>query len=60
LQFGGYISQAGAGTVTQPTSVSGAIRVIIGPIPMVIFILAFVIIGFYPLDRKEYRERTKK
>ncbi|MDR0495774.1 MAG: MFS transporter [Treponema sp.] len=59
LQFGGYISQAGEGTVIQPPSASGAIKVIIGPIPMVIFIAAFAVISFYPLDRKEYRERLK-
>jgi len=58
LALGGYISQAGEGTVVQPPSVFGAIRVIIGPIPIVILVAAIVVMQFYPLDRKEYRERS--
>ena len=56
LEFGGYISQAGEGTAIQPSSVFGAIRVIIGPIPILVLISAIVVIQFYPLDKKEYRE----
>jgi GPH family glycoside/pentoside/hexuronide:cation symporter len=59
LELGGYISQAGGGTVVQPPSVFGAIRTIIGPIPAVVLIAAIVVIQFYPLDKKEYRERSK-
>jgi len=59
LELGGYISQAGGGTVVQPPSVFGAIRVIIGPIPAVVLIAAILVIQFYPLDKKEYRERSK-
>jgi glycoside/pentoside/hexuronide:cation symporter, GPH family len=59
LTLGGYISQAGEGTVLQPPSVFGAIRTIIGPLPMVVLIAAIVVIQFYPLDKKEYRERAK-
>jgi GPH family glycoside/pentoside/hexuronide:cation symporter len=55
LEFGGYVSQAGEAAV-QPPSVFDAIRVIIGPIPVVILIAAIVVVQFYPLDRKEYRE----
>jgi GPH family glycoside/pentoside/hexuronide:cation symporter len=58
LALGGYISQAGEGTVVQPTSVVNAIRVIVGPIPMVVLIAAIIVVNFYPLDRKEYRERA--
>ena len=57
LQFGGYISQAGEGTVEQPSSVVGAIRAIVGPIPMVVLIAAIIVVNFYPLDKKEYREK---
>jgi GPH family glycoside/pentoside/hexuronide:cation symporter len=57
LEFGGYISQAGEGAVVQPASVFGAIRNLIGPIPMVVLIAAIVVMQFYQLDKKEYRER---
>ena len=60
LELGGYISQsAGGGPVVQPPSVFGAIRTIIGPIPMVILVAAIVVIQFYPLDKKEYREKKR-
>jgi GPH family glycoside/pentoside/hexuronide:cation symporter len=55
LDFGGYVSLAGQGAVSQPPSVFGAIRTIIGPIPMVVFLAAISVMMFYPLDRKEYR-----
>jgi glycoside/pentoside/hexuronide:cation symporter, GPH family len=59
LTLGGYISQAGEGTAVQPPSVFNAIRLIIGPLPMVVLIAAIVVIQFYPLDKKEYRDRAK-
>jgi GPH family glycoside/pentoside/hexuronide:cation symporter len=58
LEWGGYISQAGEGTAVQQPTVFGAIRAIIGPIPMVVLVAAILVIQFYPLDKKEYRERT--
>ena len=58
LQLGGYISQAGEAAV-QPPSVFGAIRTIIGPIPMAVLIAAIVVVNFYPLDKKEFRESKK-
>ena len=57
LELGGYISQAGESAAVQPSSVFGAIRTIIGPIPIVILIAAIVVIQFYPLDKKEYRNK---
>jgi GPH family glycoside/pentoside/hexuronide:cation symporter len=54
LQRGGYISHAGEAAL-QPPTVFGAIRAIIGPIPMVILILAIIVVQFYPLDKKEFR-----
>ncbi|MCL2318464.1 MAG: MFS transporter [Treponema sp.] len=59
LSAGGYISTSGGGTV-QPASVSGAIRIIIGPLPMVVLIAGIVVLNFYPLDKKEYREAAAK
>ena len=56
LQGGGYISTAGEGAV-QPETVFNAIRIAIGPIPAVVFIAAIVVIQFYPLDSREYREK---
>jgi GPH family glycoside/pentoside/hexuronide:cation symporter len=60
LELGGYISQSGEGSLTQPPEVFSAIRLIIGPIPMVVLIAAIVVMQFYQLDKKEYRERAAK
>jgi GPH family glycoside/pentoside/hexuronide:cation symporter len=57
LELGGYVSKAGEGTMVQPQTVFNAIRAIIGPIPMAVLIAAIFVLKFYPLDRKEYRER---
>jgi len=43
--------------VVQPPTVFNAIRIIIGPIPIVILIAAIVVVNFYPLDKKEFREK---
>jgi GPH family glycoside/pentoside/hexuronide:cation symporter len=59
LTLGGYISQTAERTAVQPPSVFGAIRTIIGPLPMVVLLAAILVIQFYPLDKKEYRERSK-
>ena len=53
LEWGGYIAQAGGGAAIQPASVFYAIRIVVGPIPMVVLIAAAVVIQFYPLDKKE-------
>ena len=61
LEWGGYISHAGEAEITQPASVFNAIRVIIGPIPIVILIAAIFVVNRYPedamrpIDKKEYR-----
>jgi GPH family glycoside/pentoside/hexuronide:cation symporter len=57
LALGGYVSQTGEGMAVQPPEVFNAIRLIIGPLPMVIFIAAIAVLRLYPLDRKEYREK---
>jgi GPH family glycoside/pentoside/hexuronide:cation symporter len=55
LSLGGYIADAvqSAGSIL-------AIRLIIGPIPVVIFIAAIILIQFYPLDEKTYNELIGK
>jgi GPH family glycoside/pentoside/hexuronide:cation symporter len=51
LSLGGYIAGA-----VQPVRTIKAIRLIIGPLPALIFIGALVLIRFYPLDEKTYKE----
>jgi GPH family glycoside/pentoside/hexuronide:cation symporter len=53
LELGGYVSQAGEGSVVQPPSVFGAIRNLIGPIPMVVLIAAIVVMQFYKDSRRK-------
>jgi GPH family glycoside/pentoside/hexuronide:cation symporter len=49
LNLGGYVAHA-----EQSHSAIMAIRLIIGPIPAVLFIAALVLVNFYPLDEKTY------
>jgi GPH family glycoside/pentoside/hexuronide:cation symporter len=51
LSFGGYIADA-----IQTEGALMAIKVIIGPLPAIIFILAIVLIQFYPLDEDAYKK----
>jgi GPH family glycoside/pentoside/hexuronide:cation symporter len=55
LSAGGYIADA-----VQNESALFAIRLIIGPIPAVIFLVAIIVVQFYPLDEKAYNELVKK
>jgi GPH family glycoside/pentoside/hexuronide:cation symporter len=55
LSLGGYIAEA-----VQSAEAILAIRLLIGPIPAVIFIGAWVVIRFYPLDEKAYQELLAK
>ncbi|MDR2054219.1 MAG: MFS transporter [Treponema sp.] len=55
LQAGGYIADA-----VQSAQALFAIRLIIGPVPALIFIGAAVLMHFYPLDEKACREMTEK
>ena len=55
LAWGAYISHTGEAAVEQPETVFTAIRIIIGPIPALIFIAAIIVVNCYPLDKKEYR-----
>ncbi len=49
LQWGGYAAGA-----VQSESAKNAIRLLVGPIPVVVLIVAIVLIQFYPLDEKAY------
>jgi GPH family glycoside/pentoside/hexuronide:cation symporter len=60
LELGGYIPQAGTSSVIQPPSVFLAIRLIIGPIPVAVLGAAILLIQFYPLDEKRYRDLLEK
>jgi GPH family glycoside/pentoside/hexuronide:cation symporter len=51
LNLGGYVPNA-----VQGPGAKLAIRLIIGPIPALIFLGAFVLIWFYPLDEKTYKK----
>ncbi len=50
LNLGGYVAKA-----IQIPSAKLAIRLIIGPIPALVFLCAFVLMRFYPLDEKTYK-----
>jgi GPH family glycoside/pentoside/hexuronide:cation symporter len=49
LSLGGYVAEA-----AQTASAKLAIRLLIGPIPIVVFLAALILIQFYPLDEKAY------
>jgi GPH family glycoside/pentoside/hexuronide:cation symporter len=55
LQAGGYIADA-----VQPETALFAIRLIIGPVPAVIFTAAALLLRFYPLDEKACREMAER
>ncbi|MDR0452126.1 MAG: MFS transporter [Treponema sp.] len=55
LQAGGYIADA-----AQPESALFAIRLIIGPVPAVVFIGAALLMRSYPLDEEACREIAAK
>ena len=49
LAFGGYVKDA-----AQTESTKAAIRLLIGPLPIIVLVAAIVLIQFYPLDEKTY------
>ncbi|MDR1903099.1 MAG: MFS transporter [Treponema sp.] len=51
LDLGGYIADA-----VQSSGAITAIRIIVGPLPAIILAGALIVIQFYPLDEKTYRE----
>ena len=50
LSMGGYVADA-----VQSLRAQGAIRLLIGPLPVVVFIAAILLIQRYPLDEKAYK-----
>jgi Na+/melibiose symporter-like transporter len=48
--MGGYVADA-----VQSLRAQGAIRLLIGPLPVVVFIAAILLIQRYPLDEKAYK-----
>ena len=55
LSWNGYIADA----VQSPAAIF-AIRLLIGPLPAIVFALAVVILGFYPISEKVYNEMLRK
>jgi GPH family glycoside/pentoside/hexuronide:cation symporter len=51
LSIGGYIAHA-----VQGSSARMAIRFIIGPLPALVFLIALIVVRFYPLDEKTYKK----
>jgi len=51
LNAGGYVANA-----VQTDTAKMAIRLIIGPLPAIIFICAVILVNFYPLDEKSYKK----
>jgi GPH family glycoside/pentoside/hexuronide:cation symporter len=52
LQFSGFVS----GATQQSESALLAIRIFIGPVPMVLLIAALVLARFYPITRQMHEE----
>lgn len=57
LSMGGYLEHQSGELVSQPPEVFDAIRLVIGPLPMVVLAGAFILMQFYTLDEKA---RVKK
>ena len=55
LSWNGYVAEA----VQSPAAIF-AIRLLIGPIPAVVFALAVLVLFFYPITEKVYNEMMKK
>ncbi len=51
LSAGGYVAEA-----VQSEGAKSAIRLLIGPIPIIVLVGAIVLVQFYPLDEKAYKK----
>jgi GPH family glycoside/pentoside/hexuronide:cation symporter len=62
LAMWGFISQVGSSAqkVIQPGSVQIGVRLLIGPIPMVVLVAAIIVIAFYPLDKNLHAKTLEK
>jgi len=56
LQAAGFISSSGDTTPTQPASAIWAIRLVIGPVPMVFLVIACILAYFYPITKAVHQE----
>ncbi|ACK66903.1 sugar (Glycoside-Pentoside-Hexuronide) transporter [Rippkaea orientalis PCC 8801] len=56
LDFSGYIRSAEGVKPIQPESALWAIRIIVGPIPIVILLLGLLCVYFYPITREVHQE----
>jgi GPH family glycoside/pentoside/hexuronide:cation symporter len=56
LAWAGYITpESGAATPVQPSEAVGAIRFFMGPVPIVLLILAIAFAWRYPIGRGQHR-----
>jgi len=55
LSWNGYVADA----VQSPAAIL-AIRLLIGPIPAIVFIFAVILLSFYPITEKAYNEMMQK
>jgi len=55
LSWNGYVADA----VQSPAAIL-AIRLLIGPVPAIVFALSVVVLSFYPITEKVYNEMMKK
>jgi GPH family glycoside/pentoside/hexuronide:cation symporter len=53
LQYSGFIE---GGAIEQPESALWAIRLLVGPIPLVVLLLGLVLAYFYPISREVHAE----
>lgn len=57
LDMAGYITpEPGATSTVQPESALAALRLIIGPVPVVILLLGMVLVYYYPITRARHQE----
>jgi len=56
LQSAGFISSTGEIIPTQPASAIEAIRLVIGPLPMLFLIISCVLAYFYPITKAVHQE----
>ncbi len=56
LSLTGYILPVAKQAVAQPDSAQWGIRLLLGPIPAVMFVIAIVFLYYYPINEKRYNE----
>jgi len=56
LQSAGFVSSSGDTTPAQPASALWAIRLVIGPMPLLCLIIACILAYFYPITKEVHEE----